>query len=499
MHILDAEQVRAWDAYTIQHEPIAPVDLMERAARSCFHWLMLNGYKDRAFTIYCGKGNNGGDGLALARMLLQSGHSTTIYILEFGHRGSDEFQANLERLHSLNAPLTYISTPESLHEIPRNNVIIDALFGSGLNKPLTGLSEQLVQHLNQAGCEIISIDLPSGLYTDKSSKGLTTVRANHVLSFQCYKPAFVMAENAACTGELHILDIGLLPSFINSIKPRSSLIEKELASSILRKRPAESHKGLFGHGALIAGSKGMMGAATLAAGACVRSGIGKLTCHVPECGYMIMQIAVPEAMCVVEAGIDHLREISSLDRYDAVGIGPGWGLRPDNEDLLAAIFQYGKPLVIDADALNSLSVYPLLRSRVPHGSILTPHPKEFERLFGKSDNDFERMEMAVKQANALQVVLVLKGRHTLVATPGGHCFFNTTGNAGMAKAGSGDTLTGMVLSFLAQGYPAEHAACISVYLHGRAADLAVVNESYESLLPSGYMQCIGRAIRELYV
>lgn len=498
MEILEVEHIRQWDAYTIGHEPISSLLLMERAAGACYDWLMNSGYRNRRFTIFCGKGNNGGDGLVIARLLIQSGHEVTIHILEFGNKGTEDFQLNLQRLHEITSSIIFVSSAEALHEIPKDAVLIDALYGSGLNKPLEGLSAELVRHINDAGVEVISIDIPSGMFADSSSQELPLVEATHTLSFQCYKLAFVMAENARWMGKLHILDIGLHPGFLKTIKPGYRLITQGLATSILKKRNRFAHKGHFGHAALIAGSKGMMGAAVLAARSCLRSGVGKINCHIPQCGYTIMQTSVPEAIVVSEPGEEFIEKVSALDRYSAIAIGPGWGMRPTNAGLIAGILAAKKPMVMDADALNSIAQEKDLLHRIPANSILSPHPKEFERLFGAVSNDFSRLELLKQKANALQVVIVLKGHHTAVATPGGICYFNLSGNVGLAKAGSGDVLTGMLLALLAQGYPAEQAACLGVYLHGLAADLAVKDIAYESLLASDVVDYLGAAFRKLY-
>jgi NAD(P)H-hydrate epimerase len=498
MEILEVEHIRQWDAYTIANEPISSLLLMERAAGACYDWLMNSGYRNRKFSIFCGKGNNGGDGLVIARLLLQSGHEVTVHILEFGNKGTEDFQLNLQRLHEITSSIIFISSAEALHEIPKDAVLIDALYGSGLNKPLEGLGAELARHINNAGVEVIGIDIPSGMFADSSSQGHTIVEATHTLSFQCYKLAFVMAENARWMGTLHILDIGLHPDFLKTIKPVYRLINHEQATSILKKRNRFAHKGQFGYAALVAGSKGMMGAAVLAARSCLRSGVGKLNCHIPQCGYAIMQTSVPEAIVVSELGEEFIETVSALDRYNAIAIGPGWGMRPANAGLIADIATAKKPMVIDADALNSMAQEKELFKRLPADSILSPHPKEFERLFGTASNDFDRLGLLMQKANALQVVIVLKGHHTAVATPGGICYFNLSGNVGLAKGGSGDVLTGMLLALLAQGYPAEHAACLGVYLHGLAADLAAKGMAYESMLASDVVDCLGSAFKALY-
>src|ERR1035438_7441662 len=236
MEILSAEQIRAWDEFTIAREPILSIDLMERAAAKCFEWLQDNGYAHAPFSVFCGKGNNGGDGLALARMLSEKDFFVTVYILEFGHKGTEDFQVNLARLHQASAEIRFVQTEEYLHPIPENNIIIDALFGSGLNRPLTGVTAKLVDHINSTGNKIISIDIPSGLSADKSSKGNSIIKAMHTLSFQCYKPAFLMAENGPFTGDVHVLDIGLHKDYLLGPQNSLTLIDKKIIQQILRPR-----------------------------------------------------------------------------------------------------------------------------------------------------------------------------------------------------------------------------------------------------------------------
>jgi ADP-dependent NAD(P)H-hydrate dehydratase / NAD(P)H-hydrate epimerase len=282
MKVLSAEDIRLWDQYTIDHEPISSINLMERAAGKCVEWL-LQQYPDAAsFGIFCGKGNNGGDGLAIARMLMLNNFPVTIYILEFGHKGTDDFQINLARLHQLpKADIHFIQSEEQFHALPKEQVVIDALFGSGLNRNLEGVTEKLVEHINSSGCEIISIDIPSGLFVDRSSKGNTIIKATHTLSFQCYKLAFLVAENQDYVGELHILDIGLHNEYYKTVDCSFELVDDTIIHSIYRPRKKFAHKGNFGHALLIAGSYGKMGAAVLSAKACMRSGAGLLTCHIP--------------------------------------------------------------------------------------------------------------------------------------------------------------------------------------------------------------------------
>ena len=500
MEIFSAEQIRAWDEYTMQHEPIASIDLMERAAASCFSWLEKAGYSGRNFSIYCGKGNNGGDGLALARMLSALEGAVTVYILEFGHIGTDDFQANLARLHPTPVEVRFIQGEEHFHPVPPGEVLIDALFGSGLNRKLEGVTSQLVEHLNRSGNEIISIDLPSGLFVSSTSRGNTVVRATHTLSFQVYKPAFLMPENESWTGEIHILDIGLHPGFLARTNSESELLDPAIIAAIYKPRNSFANKGNFGHALLATGSFGKIGAAVLSGQACLRTGAGLVTILVPACGYTILQTTLPEAMTLTDPDekIHTSLPDGDLEKYSVIGVGPGLGTDERTvlflHDLLR---QYRKPMVVDADALNILSTHPDLLPLLPPYSILTPHPKEFERLFGPSTDDYTRLEKAREQAKKLQCIIVLKGHYTYIAMPGGKSYFNSTGNAGMAKGGSGDALTGILTALLGQSYSPGEAAILGVYLHGLAGDLAAREFSQESMLPSDLINNLGKAFQDI--
>jgi ADP-dependent NAD(P)H-hydrate dehydratase / NAD(P)H-hydrate epimerase len=501
MQILNAAQTRAWDEYTMQHEPVASLDLMERAAGTCYQWLMRNGFQGKRFVIFCGKGNNGGDGLALARLLNQSKHSVTVYILEFGHLGTEDFQANLAALHETNTDVKFISAAETIPTIDPNEIIIDALFGSGLSRPLEGLTALLVKRLNHSRNTIISIDIPSGLYVDRPTGSNTVIKAKHTLSFQSQKLAFLVGENAPYFGEVHILDIGLHPQFIEQSISTSSFtwVDKDFASSLYRPRKKFSHKGHYGHAAIISGSKGMMGATILCTRGCIRAGAGKVTAHIPSCGHTILQTSIPEAMCKIETGDDYLKEISSFEKYNTIGIGPGIGLHEHFDKQLESLFdQFRKPIVIDADALTILSQNSALFKRIPPLSILTPHPKEWERLFGNTTNEFEAIERTILKSKEFNIIIVLKGHNTLVATPAGRTYINSSGNPGLAKGGSGDVLTGIITGLLAQGYEPEHAAILGVFLHGYSADLATKHVAEEFLNPSDIIDNLGYAFLDLY-
>lgn len=496
MKIFNAEQIRRWDQYTIQHESVSSLDLMERAATASANWIDQH-FPNEAVTVFCGKGNNGGDGLAIARLL--SHRPVTVYILEFGHKGTEDFQANLSRLHQSPVDIRFIQADEALAGLTFSTLIIDALFGSGLNRALEGVVASLVNQINQSGATIISIDLPSGIFADRSSSGNAMIKADHTLSFQTYKPALLVAENAPYSGEVHILDIGLHQAFYEQEQTDTWLTDETIIHQLYRPRNDFGHKGTYGHALMIAGSFGKIGAAVLSASACLRSGAGLVTCHLPRCGYEIMQTSLPEVM--VSADVNHSINTTletELDIYKAIGIGPGLGTASETRTLLREIFErYRLPIVLDADALNGIAKEPGLLPVVPQGSILTPHPKEFQRLFGDTANEFDRYQLASSKAKELNMVIILKGHHTLIALPDGRRFFNSTGNAGMATGGSGDVLTGLLTGLLAQGYSGPDASIFGVYLHGLAGDLASEELSKEAMIAGDITACIGKAFLQI--
>ncbi|MES1222306.1 MAG: NAD(P)H-hydrate dehydratase, partial [Bacteroidota bacterium] len=369
----------------------------------------------------------------------------------------------------------------------------------GLNRPPDGITEKLIAHINTSGCRIMSIDIPSGLFCDRSSKENKAIKANDTLSFQCYKPAFLVAENSEYIGKVHLLNIGLSPEFYHTVASSFQIVDWDIIHSIYKPRNQFAHKGNFGHALLVAGSYGKIGAAVLSATSCLRSGAGLLTCHVPGCGYGILQSAVPEAMVSTDFNSSFNTRIEEdLSKFDAVGIGPGIGTASETKTMLYEIFSSCKyPIVVDADALNTIASQQDLLQMIPAGSIITPHPKEFERLFGPSANDFDRIQLAIKKANEYNIVIVLKGHHTFIASPGGKFYFNNTGNAGMATAGSGDVLTGILTGLLAQGYSSINAAVLGVFIHGLAGDIAAKELSMEAMIAGDIIHYLGEAFQHL--
>ena len=507
MKILTTEQIRQADQYTIQNEPISSVDLMERAASQLFDWLSAHiTDKECDINIFCGMGNNGGDGLVLARLLKQALFRTKVYMVRYSDTMSPDCEANYHRLTTeTDVPVSDIKAEADFPTLEVNSIVIDALFGSGLNRPIEGMVATLIDHLNSQPVFRIAIDIPSGLFADSPSPKAAIFRANCTLTFQTPKLAFLMPENGQFVGHVEILDIQLHPRFLNEAMTNNLLIEQHTIQSLLHERPKFSHKGTYGHALLIAGSKGMTGAAILGAKSCLRTGVGLLTVLAPQAAQLPLQASVPEAMVYtlsgykgVEHNINVFSDFDSLDAYNAIGVGPGLGRAEDTERTLKRLIQECKvPLVMDADALNILAENPTWLPYLPPKTILTPHPKEFERLFGKTTTSFERLELQREMAKKHNIIIVLKGAYTATAFPNGAVFFNSTGNPGMATAGSGDVLTGMILSLLAQRYSPEEAAAIGVYLHGLAGDLAAKELSQEAMIASDITEHIGKAFLSL--
>ncbi|MEE4178443.1 MAG: NAD(P)H-hydrate dehydratase [Bacteroides sp.] len=502
MKILDAPQIRQLDAYTIANEPISSIDLMERAARQCFLRIKKLLRPGMDIKIFCGMGNNGGDGLAIARMLAGSGHSVSVFKVIHTKKASPDFLINEDRLKKVRkSKIIEIKEDKDFHEISKNDLIIDALFGTGLNRPLKGLPARVVQHMNQSEAFVVSIDLPSGLFCEDNRRNdyKKVVRAKLTLTFQLPKLALLLPGNAPFSGHWEMLDIGLHPNAIEAVETRNYYLQAEDIRSFYKPRQRFDHKGHFGHALLLAGSYGKAGSAVLAARAALRTGAGLLTVHLPSGLVPIMQTSLAEAMCVADEAHSIITHPGDVSAYNAIAIGPGLGKDPQTANALKFLIQNTpNPMVLDADALNILAENPTWLSFLPGGSVLTPHPKEFERLAGKYADDYERLEIARAFSLKYQVYLVLKGAHTAVICPDGRIFFNATGNPGMATAGSGDVLTGIILGFMAQRYTPIQSALAGVFIHGLAGDLAASRFGYESLIAGDIVSNLPKAIKKVF-
>jgi len=501
MKLFRTSEVHNIDAYTIAHEPIADIDLMERAAGKLFGWVTAHFDKDRRVMVFTGPGNNGGDSLALARMLAGAGYVVEDYFLRFTDKISNSCRINLERLEKTGkVPVKMIRSEEELPEVTSGVLVIDGIFGSGLTRPLRGLPEKAVARINASGAAVVAIDVPSGLFGEDNTENDAEkiLKADYTLTFQFPKLSFFFPENEAFTGEWVVLDIGLHPDIIAATPtPYHYLTDADVAGWI-RPRKKFSHKGTYGHAMLISGSCGRMGAAVLASRGCLRSGVGLLTVHVPRLGNDILQTAVPEAMLESDQSDILFSEVPDLTPYSAVGAGPALGTRSNSQKALHALITTAKvPLVLDADALNMLAMHPEWYEELPEGTVLTPHPKEFERLAGPAVNGYERVHKALDFAVKYKVIVVLKGAHTAIASPAGEVWFNMTGNPGMATAGSGDVLTGIILGLLAQRYDPFDAARIGVFIHGLAGDRAREERGEEALIASDIIENMGKAFQEI--
>jgi len=495
--ILKSDQIREVDAYTIKNEPIASVDLMERAAMTITRQIVERFPLKTQVKIFVGPGNNGGDGLAVARQLFDAGYFPTVYLLKISSKLSPDGEINLERIKKIESLQVYeLDNEKVFPKIDRNDIVVDALFGSGLSRKLEGLPASLVQHMNQSGADIVAIDIPSGLFGEDNGANdrNSIIKATYTFTFQMPKLSFFFHENESFVGQWEVMDIGLMQEAIDKIDSGYFMLARESIASKIMQRGKFSHKGTYGHALLIAGSYGKIGAAVLSAKACLRTGCGLVTIHVPKVGYKIIQTALPEAMISIDWSDIIFTDVPDIERYSCVGIGPGIGIKQNTKRALLNLFErVESPMIIDADALNILGEHKEWIQKIPANSILTPHPKEFERIVGQSTDDYDRNRKQIKFAVENNIILVLKGAHTSIALPDGTCYFNTTGNPGMATAGSGDVLTGMILSLVAQGYHPAEAAKIGVYLHGLAGDLAAKQTGQEAMIASDIIEKTGNA------
>ncbi len=503
MKIFTSEQIRKIDAYTIENEPIASVALMERAAKELCSWIRKNFSKDTQFLFLIGPGNNGGDGWALARLLFIHGYENIrFYVLKISEKLSPDSEINKQRLiEETDVKIKEISTEEEFPFISGEDWIIDALFGSGLTRPLEGLAGELVRYVNESeAIGVISVDIPSGLFSEDNSNNLplNIIEADFTLSFQFSKLAFYFSDNEDYVGDWVILPIGLHSKIINQEASLYKTITKEELYERILYRSKFSHKGTFGHLLIIAGSYGMMGAAVLASQAAMRSGVGLVTTHVPRLGYQIIQNSVPEAIVSIDESDLMFTSVNNLEKYSALCIGPGINKKTNTSRAVIDLLEKDNiPLLIDADGLNILSEHKEWLDKLPVGTILTPHPREFDRLTKVHDSHYARFVTQQEFALKHNVIVVLKGAHTSIATPEGEVWFNTTGNPGMAKGGSGDVLSGIIASLLAQHYTPIDAALIGVYIHGLAGDMALKSQGFHALTPSDIICNLGKAFKKI--
>ncbi len=502
MNIFTASQMAKLDAYTIKEKSIPSIDLMERAAVALTDEYCKICSKDKHVYIFAGPGGNGGDALAMARLLSQKGYNISAYLINTANKLHPDCGINRDRLKKACPDVEFyeISSQFDMPEIGSNDVLIDGLFGTGLTRPVSGGFAMLIKFINKSSATIVSIDIPSGLMCEDNTNNFPSniIHAHYTFTIQALKPAFLMADNQVFIGNLKVVDIQLEEKACPQDNRVFFINEEEEVRSLIRPRDKWGHKGTFGHGLLIAGCYGMAGAAILSSRACLRSGIGKLTVHSPRANVPILQGNVPEAVIHPDTESDFFSYPVDSASFDAVAIGSGLGLKNDTKAAAIEQITHSKvPIVIDADALNLFAEHPNWVAQIPPCAILTPHPKEYARIFGKFPNDYQMMSHAREQAKRLKCHIILKGHYTAICCPNGWVYFNTTGNEGMATAGSGDTLTGMLLAFAAQGYSNTDTCRLAVYLHGLAGDLAALHLGSHSVIASDIIEYLPDAIKHL--
>ncbi|WP_373058235.1 NAD(P)H-hydrate dehydratase [Zunongwangia sp. H14] len=502
MKILSAAQLKEADAISLKKQNITSEELMERAATKVFQEIhrRLQGAQI-PLKIFCGIGNNGGDGLAIARMLLEKNYRVQVFIVNYSDKRSEDFLANYEKIKEVtnNWP-ELIKKEEDFPQIRKGDFIIDAIFGIGLNRPLEGWVGRLVQYINACGAFVLAVDMPSGLFSDKiPAKQDAVINANFTLTFQTPKLVFFLPQTMDYVGDLQVLDIGLDQSFLAEVSTDTHITTKEEARQLYIPRKKNSHKGNYGHMITIGGSYGKIGSILLSTTAALRTGAGLCTVFIPKCGYEIMQTGLPEAMVITDNNYEMLTNIKTDFDADAVCFGMGAGKSEETVKAFKALLENTKkPMLIDADGLNILSENNDMLELVPENSVLTPHPKELERLIGKWKDDYQKMKMVQDFCRAYKLIVVLKGAYTFIFD-GESKYINTTGNPGMATAGSGDVLSGVIAALLCQRYKPVAAARLGVFLHGLAGDVYAAKHSYEALISGDLVENIGQAYMKLFV
>lgn len=503
MKIFTYNQIKELDRYTMEHEPIRSIDLMERAAKALSRTIMDNWTSRTPVVVFAGPGNNGGDALAVARMLAEQNYIVSVYLFNISDHLSEDCVINRQRIVDCKQIKEFVEVTTQFDPpvLEADMLVIDGLFGSGINKPLAGGFASLVKYINQSPSTIVSIDMPSGLMPEDNSYNVSAniIRADMTLTLQQKKLSFLFADCQQFIGKLRVLDIRLSKEFIEKTDARYATIEENYIRSKIKQRDDFAHKGTMGNALIIAGSYGMAGAAVLATEACMRAGAGKVTIHTPKRNYNVLQTSVPEAVMQIDREETYFSEAVDAEDFDAVGIGPGLGQHENTAIALITQLRRSQcPIVVDADGLNMLANHRAWLQQLPKGIILTPHPKEFDRIVGTSCNgEYERLHKAQEMAENLHVFILLKGHYSALCMPNGHILFNTTGNSGMATAGSGDVLTGIITGLLARGYNADDACAVGMYLHGLAGDLAAKDLGKESLIARDIIKYLPHAFKRL--
>ena len=501
MKIFTAKQLKEADKLTVERQELTTTDLMERAGTLVFQ--EIHGRLQGAqvpITIFSGIGNNGGDGLVIARHLLENGYKVKVFVVNCSDKRSKDFLINYDRFKDITKDWPILLTEDSeLPELTPNDFIVDAIFGIGLNRPLIKWVATLIKHVNASRAFCLAIDVPSGMFVDKGTPKLDEViRANFTIAFQSAKLPFFLSETGPLVGDMSVIDIGLDRQYLMETPSNLQLINKTEAQQLYKPRHKFSHKGDFGHALIVGGSYGKIGATVLCTNACLKSGVGLVSAFIPRCGYHVLQTSVPEAMVYTDASDYEITEIDCPTNMTVIGFGVGVGTSDNTvKEFERLLKKTETPMVIDADGINILSEHENLRERLPKKSVLTPHPKELERLIGKWSNDYDMLKKAKAFSKKHDVVMVCKNAHTITVYVD-DVYINNTGNQGMATAGSGDVLTGIITGLIAQGYDSIIASVFGVYLHGASGDIAVNRTSYQSLTATNLIESLGLAYIDLF-
>ncbi|WP_341664617.1 NAD(P)H-hydrate dehydratase [Blattabacterium cuenoti] len=513
MKIPSLNQIRKADQYCIDSESISSSQLIERAAKGCFDWIIHNNksfkIRKNPFIVLVGNGKNGGDGISLSYMLHLYGATVFVYGINISNHFSNEFLINKKKILQKKINFKMINEGEKFPVLNQENYLIDAIFGTGFNRTMNQYWKSFFHYINEKKFkEVISIDIPSGLFMEKSHENFEgIIKATHTLTFQVPKLSFLLPNYADYVGKWHLINIGWKDDCIRKIQTTNFYIDDKSIHAIYKKkiRKKFTHKGNYGHGIIIGGSFGMVGSVVLSATASFRTGIGKLSVYVPSCGYKVIQNTLPEAIVNTDVEKHYISNIVlSNDKINAIGIGMGMGIHYKTvyalESFLLKIKNKKIPMVIDADAINILSHQRLLLELLPKETIITPHPKEFKRLLCQSwKNDYEKLHFLKEMSKKHTIFIVLKGAHSVISTPNGNLYFNSTGNPGMSTSGSGDVLTGMIMSFLSQGYSPKESCIMGVYLHGLAGDIASKKLSEEAIIANDIIHHIGKAYLKIKI
>ncbi len=486
MKVLSSEQIKIADKNSILIEPISSIDFMERAAEKCCELFPPKGQWSHLVVI-CGTGNNGGDGLAIARLQMENFKSVRVLVIESSKNYSDNFNINLKRLQDENCNIQFVESAKDIY-LHEEELVVDAILGTGVSRPVDSFLSECIEAVNQQAAFTIAIDLPSGLHSSQPTTG-AVVKANLTLTIGAPKLSLFCIESAPFVGVWKLIEIYKGVTLLNEFIDAPETIDIANARLLLKERVQFSNKGTFGKALIVAGSDGKYGAAILAARACMRSGVGLLSVQVPSNSADLIHQMIPEALLKVDVNEKMISSILDIESFNAIGIGPGIGMANETVDALIELLKINmRPIVLDADALNIIGEHPTLLTNLPENSILTPHPKEFERLFGPSVNTFERLEKQKQQSAIHKIIIVCKGRYTTICTPEGKVYFNMSGNSGLAKGGSGDVLTGIIAALLAQGYSPIDAAVLGVFIHGHSADLLAEKMHEAGILASDVIE-----------